>query len=45
MSTNGSDRDAVRRWPRAWRLMFILAAATLCWALVLGLLWLAFRRR
>ncbi len=45
MATNGDEDEPIRRWPRAWRLIFLLTAAALCWAGVLFVLWLALGHR
>jgi len=34
----------VRRWPRAVRLMFLLAAGAASWAVVVLLVWLLWKR-
>ena len=33
-----------RRWPRAWRVLFLIAAALACWAVVIGVVWVVLRR-
>jgi hypothetical protein len=39
-----SDESDVRRWPRAWRLIFLILAGAACWILVAVLIWFLWLR-
>jgi hypothetical protein len=39
-----ADEPSIRRWPRALRLIFVLLAGVVAWAMVIAIAWFVLRR-